>query len=189
VITLINIIVLMMILYVFSVQISLYNELVFNQYRFKYFAIRDQLALLVIDGEIEEQSWEYQDIINVINYHINNTENMSIHNRIRLIKCYNQPQDSQVFCMVKRKISHPKVMEIMIDFFDTTSAIIKRNSGMQLKVIQFLLSMKKKPSLLEQPEIRKTPEIEFARNTQSALAEVARIREVLTANLSRLKMA
>ena len=35
----------------------------------------------------------------------------------------------------------------------------------------------------------KTPEIEFARNTQSALAEVARIREVLTANLSRLKMA
>lgn len=144
-ITLINIIMLTIILYTFSVQINTYNSLIFEKYRFRYFAISDRLALLVIDGKIKEQSWEYQRIINAINSHIKTIENMSISNIIRLLVQYhNSPSESRPVDMMRKKIDNEEVIKIMVEFFDITSSILKRNSWMQVKALKIILSISRR---------------------------------------------
>lgn len=57
---LLSLLVLTFVLYIFSVQLTAYNRLVLDRYRFRYFAIRDELALMVMNGKIAEDSWEFQ---------------------------------------------------------------------------------------------------------------------------------
>lgn len=189
-ITLINVIILTLILYTFSVQISTYNSLVFEKHRFRYFAIRDRLALLVVYGKIEEQSWEYQRIIDAVNFHIKTIENMSINNIIRLlVRYHNSPDESNVVNMIHKKIDNEEVIKIMVEFFDITSAILKRNSWMQLKAVKIILSMRKRPNILDDPEILNMPEVESIRNSKSALENIKTFRDSLNENLLRLKAA
>ncbi len=74
----VNLIILVFFLYIVAVQIQQYNNIISDKYRFRYFALRDRLALLVANNEIQEDSWEYQKIIDTINFHISAVETMSI---------------------------------------------------------------------------------------------------------------
>lgn len=189
-ITLINLIILTLIIYTFSVQIGTYNSLIFEIYRFRYFSIRDRLALLVIHGEIEEQSWEYKHIIDAINFHIKTTENMSINNIIRLlVEYYNSPSESKAVDMIHRKIDNEEIMKIMDEFFDITSAILKRNSWMQLRALTVILSMKNRLNIFDKPEILRMPEVKFMRDSKSALENIKNIRNSLSENRLKLKVA
>ncbi len=191
-ITLINIIMLTIILYTFSVQINTYNSLIFEKYRFRYFAIRDRLALLVIDGKIKEQSWEYQRIINAINSHIKTIENMSISNIIRLLVQYhNSPSESRPVDMMRKKIDNEEVIKIMVEFFDITSSILKRNSWMQVKALKIILSISRRTrnNILDKPTILKTPEMKVIIDSQSALEKIKTFRDSLSNDLIKLKAA
>ena len=91
-----NLILLFTVLYIFSVQISAYNEVLFDRCRFRYFALRDQLAMLVINGKLEEDSWEYQTIVDTINFHINTVEKLSIDKVMRVLVEYHiSPQEEK----------------------------------------------------------------------------------------------
>lgn len=191
-ITLINIIMLTIILYTFSVQINTYNSLIFEKYRFRYFAIRDRLALLVIDGKIKEQSWEYQRIINAINSHIKTIENMSISNIIRLLVQYhNSPSESRPVDMMRKKIDNEEVIKIMVEFFDITFSILNRNSWMQVKALKIILSISRRTrnNILDKPTILKTPEMKVIIDSQSALEKIKTFRDSLSNDLIKLKAA
>lgn len=131
---LVNMIILVFVLFVFSTQIDTYNKIIFSKYRFQYFALRDRLALLVVNGKLEENSWEYRKIVGTINFHINTLETVSIHKIISFLAQYHSsPEEGRRVKIIKKKLDHPEVIEILAEFMDLTGRLLERNSGMQLR--------------------------------------------------------
>jgi len=50
----VNLIILIFFLYIVAIQIQQYNNIISDKYRFRYFALRDRLALLVANNEIQD---------------------------------------------------------------------------------------------------------------------------------------
>ncbi len=141
---LMNLVIILAVLYIVSVQISKYNEIIFKKYRFKYFSLRDDLAMLVVSGKIKEESWEYQQLIDTINFHIQTIESMSINKIIAmLVEYHTSPEEERKVRIIKKKIKHTEVISIMAEFMDVTSQLLERNSKMQIK---FFSSFNKKAS-------------------------------------------
>ncbi len=83
------------ILYILFIQISEYNELELTKFRFRFFALRDRLALLVATGKLAEDSWEYQHIVAVLNYHISAVETMSVMRVVDLLVQYHTSPEEE----------------------------------------------------------------------------------------------
>jgi hypothetical protein len=144
---LMNLVIILAVLYIISVQISKYNEIMFKKYRFKYFSLRDDLAMLVVSGKIKEESWEYQQLINTINFHIQTIESMSINKIIAMfVEYHTSPEEERKVRMIKKKIKHIEVISIMAEFMDVTSQLLERNSRMQIKLLNVFSSFNKKAS-------------------------------------------
>lgn len=140
-----NLLLLVVVLYVLAVQIDKYNHIIFDKYRFRYFELRDKLAMLVIDGKLDENSWEYQKIVSAINFHIKTIETVSINKIISLlIQYHTSPEEERKVRIIQKKTEHPEVIEIMAEFMDVTVSLLKRNSKMQIKMLDVICKTEKK---------------------------------------------
>jgi len=136
-----NLIILTGVLYLFAIQVSKYNGILLDKYRFSYFALRDRLALLVMQGKLDEESWEYEKIVNAINFHIQATERVSIHKIIAILVAYHtSPEEERKVKAMLKRTDNQDVVKIMIDYFDTTASLLKRNSRMQMWFIKTLIA-------------------------------------------------
>ncbi len=144
VIFLTNLVIILAVLYIASVLISKYNEIILKKYKFKYYSLRDDLTMLVASGKIKKESRGYQQLIGTINFHIQTIETPPI-NKITatLAEYHTSPEAETKVRIIKKKIKHPEVISIMAELMDVTSQLIERNSKMQIK---FFSSFNKKPS-------------------------------------------
>ena len=156
---LLNLVILLFFLYFISVLISKYNEMIFDKYRFRYFSLRDRLALLVIKGELEEDSWEYKKLIDTINFHISTVETMSIERIVHLlIQYHTSSEEERNVRLIKKNIKSVEVLRITDDFMETTASLIARNSRAQIKLASLIHRVFGKDSSkemhgLERPEL------------------------------------
>lgn len=124
------------VLYFFFLLIREYNDLVFTRYRFRYFALRDELAMLVMRGRIKEDSWEYQCIVSAINFHISAVETLSMIRVVSMLIAYHtSPEEKRQFAVLARRIEDPDLMAIMLRYMDTTYDLLVRNSRWQIRFI------------------------------------------------------
>jgi uncharacterized protein YjgD (DUF1641 family) len=145
--TIFNLLLLVFVCYIFALQVSRYNQVVFDKYRFRYFALRDKLAMLVVKGVISENSWEYKQIIDSINFHIKTIESVSINKIIKvLIDYHNSTEEERRVEVIKKKIENEEVRKVMVEFMSITSSLLERNSKMQIKVIKHMSKMRRRKS-------------------------------------------
>ncbi len=158
-IELLNLVVLLFFLYFVSVLIGKYNEMIFDRYRFRYFALRDRLALLVVKGELKEDSWEYKKLVDTINFHISTVETMSIERIVSLLVQYHtSPEEERNVRLIKKNIKNEEVLRIMGDFMETTASLLARNSRAQIRLVSLIhrffgKNSPKRMHGLEKPEV------------------------------------
>ncbi len=148
------------IIFIISVQINEYNAIVMDRFRFEYFSLRDRLAILVIKGELDEDSWEYRHIVDSLNFHIHAVESMTITRVARfLAHHHNQPEQEKQ--LRTKKILNVEVNQIMFDFLKTTHKLLMRNSRYEIKIAQWLLksrqaahSLKARPVMTSQRAVK-----------------------------------
>lgn len=132
-----NVILLAVVLYFIATIIDRYNQIIFDKYRFKYFVIRDRLAMLVVEGKLKEDSWEYKQIIDTINFHIKTIESVSINKIISmLINHLTSNAEERKVKIITKNIEHPEVIAVMADFMDVTVSLLERSSKMQIKLLK-----------------------------------------------------
>lgn len=149
----INLMVIVFVLCIVSIQVQQYNAIIFDKYRFKYFALRDKLALLVANKEIQEDSWEYQKIIDTINFHISAVETMSIEKLMSvLIQFHTSQEEAKTIKLYEKNIDNDAVLQILVEFMGITSSLIRRNSRMQIWAINIFYDIHKTVTV---PEIEK----------------------------------
>jgi hypothetical protein len=128
------------------VLINEHNKLVTTKYKFMFFSLRDRLMNLVIEKKIEENSWEYNEIVKIINFHISAIENLSVFRvATLLVSYYLSGEESRSVRLIKRKITNKDVAAIVIEHMSITYGLIKRNSRAQIFIIKiFSLILKSK---------------------------------------------
>lgn len=125
------------VLYCFFLLIREYNELLFTSYRFRYFALRDELAMLVMRGRIDEDSWEYRQIVSAINFHISAVETLSMIRLVSMLIAYHtSPEEKRQFAVLARRIEDDELKAIMVRYMDTTRDLLMRNSRCQIAIIR-----------------------------------------------------
>jgi hypothetical protein len=126
-------------LYLLALQINKYNEIVFDKFRFRYFALRDRLAMLVVNGELDENSWEYKQLIDTFNFHISATETMSIKKIARIMSDYHSSNiEERKVRLLKKNVGSQAVLKIVVDFMDVTYQLLESNSHMHLRFLRFM---------------------------------------------------
>lgn len=127
------------ILYIVFLQIRESNELTRTNFRFRYFALRDQLAMLVATGKIKEDSWEYKNIIQTLNFHISAVERLSLFRVVEVISKYHlSSQEERQIKQLSKKIDDKEVAKILFCYLQTTFDLIKRNSRMQILFVRVI---------------------------------------------------
>lgn len=126
-----------LILYVAFIQIREYNELIRTKFRFRFFALRDRLAMLVVSGKLAEDSWEYRCIVDTLNFHISAVDTMSIMRIIDVLVTYHtSSEEEQQVKLLSRRVAEKDVARIVVDYMSITYALIKRNSRVQMALIR-----------------------------------------------------
>jgi len=129
--------VLMALSFFLYLQIDRNNRIIMDRFRFRYFELRDRLALLVVEGKLDEDSWEYKQVVDVINFHIATVESRSISDIIKqLVAYHSSAEERRKVKIFKRKTEHPEVIAILSDLFKTTLRLLKRNSRVQFWLIR-----------------------------------------------------
>lgn len=129
------------VLFVVSNQITAYNCAVGDEYRFRYFALRDRLAMMVVKGHINENSWEYKHIIDALNFHINAVETMSLTRISAMLARYHMSsEEDRTVKMVQKRIENEEVRKLMFDFLGVTRNLLRRNNRAQIWLVQNFFS-------------------------------------------------
>lgn len=122
-----------------SAAIGFYNQIIIDRYRFRYFALRDRLSCLVVKGRLAENSWEYQCIVDVLNFHIKTVETMSIRKIVETLADFHTSDDEQRNVKKMKTADIDKeVLEVLSAFFHTTSSLLRRNSRVEIAILNFL---------------------------------------------------
>jgi len=82
------------VLYGLDMLIREYNVLVLTRFRFRYEALRDELAMRVVRGQLAEDSWAYRHIVAAINHHLHALETMSTTEVLRRLIAYHTSADA-----------------------------------------------------------------------------------------------
>jgi len=164
-----NLLLLGLVFYFFAILIEKYNQLILDKYRFSYFALRDRLATMVINGELKETSREYKTVIDAINFHIKTVEDVSIHKLVAaLVHFHNSPEEKWCVKSIQKGHAHPALCEIMIDYLDLTHSLLLRNSKMQTKLLRWMTSTKRSDTLMHS---------ELMQERQKAMQNIEHYRE------------
>ena len=128
--------------YFLFIMIDQYNKLICTNYKFKFFKLRDELALLVMQGKIDENSPEYDDVVRILNFHISAVEKMSITRVISLlVEKYGNEKNFENASIKVNSIDNKEIARIMWAYMDVTYNLIRRNSKSQIKLLNFLSSI------------------------------------------------
>lgn len=123
--------------YVLFLQIDEYNKLMVTKFKFRFFALRDRLALLVVYKKLPEDSWEYSETVKSLNFHISATEKLSLMRVIELLSAYyTSPKEERKVQKLTRQVDRDDVREVLADFFMTTYDLIRRNSKAQILLVR-----------------------------------------------------
>lgn len=175
----INLIILIFCLYIVAVQIQQYNNIISDKYRFRYFALRDRLALLVANNEIQEDSWEYQKIIDTINFHISAVETMSIEKLMSvLIEFHTSQEEARRIKLYEKNIDNEAVLHILADFMEVTSSLLRRNSKMQIWAINIFCNLHD-----QKQSTKSIPEIEKMKGRTIALENIDSFKDSLNSRI------
>ncbi len=107
-----------------------YRDYQNTKYKFKFYALRDNLALLVLNGTVKETEREYILLRDAINYSIFASENMSIRQHITAMLSATQPTPQNLITF-----KHAETKLIAINYFIATIAVVRKNSWFEIKVI------------------------------------------------------
>jgi len=101
---------------------------VLDKYRFRFFAMRDEMALMVVNGQLEEESWQYQTIIDAINHNIRTIEDVSDEHRISMLLAdLVRPEAQKRVRQFSQQLEEDRVKAIVYDYFVTTRSLIVRS--------------------------------------------------------------
>lgn len=127
------------VLYIFFLQIREDNELTRTKFRFRYFALRDQLAMLVSAGKLKEDSWEYKHIVETLNFHISAVEHLSLFRIVEVLANYHlSSKEEKQIKMLSKKIEDKEVVKIVVGYMETTYDLINRNSKVQIALVRVI---------------------------------------------------
>lgn len=127
------------ILYVLFLQIRELNELTRTRYRFRYFELRDRLAMLVATGKLKEKSWEYEHIIDTLNFHISAVERVSMMRLVEILAEYHlSTEEERKVRQMSKRLDDKEVAAIVVGYMATTYELIRRNSRAQLALVRGL---------------------------------------------------
>lgn len=175
----------MIVLYVVFVQIREYNELIRAKFRFKFFSLRDRLALLVISGKLREDSWEYKHIIDTLNFHISAVEHVSVMRIVdMLVKYHTSPKEERDVQRLSKHIEQKDVALILVDYMATTYDLIKKNSRVQIFLLNLASLFINKSKNKSKPEFVARPKHRVVVNPGSALSAIKSRQSVFEATLA-----
>ncbi len=182
----IGVCVLLIVLYFAAQQIKLYNEIMLDKYRFRYFSLRDRLALMVINGDLEEDSWEYKKIVDTLNYHIKSVETMSIDHIVSMIaKYHTSPEEQRTVRIIEKRVKNEAILQLMVEFFSVTRQVLWRNSRTQIRALKYVVGKSQR----RQRRVATVPEIGVMRNSKAALKRIDGSLESLSSSLSDVHAA
>lgn len=173
-----GLIVLFITTYFIFLIIDQYNKMICTRYKFKFFTLRDELALLVMQGKIDENSAEYNDVVHILNFHISAVEKMSITRVISLlINKYSNDENFKKASVKVKQIDNKEVAKIMWKYMDVTYNLIGRNSRIQIFILKAISLVLKKLKNSEKT-LNKMNTI----NPEKALNNIKASREILESN-------
>jgi hypothetical protein len=115
-----------------------YRDYQNTKYKFRFYALRDDLALLVLNGTLKETEREYIVLRDAINYSIYASENLSIYQHIKAIISRNTPTLQNSITL-----RHDETKDIVIDYFINTINLVRKNSWFELRVIESVVHLSK----------------------------------------------
>lgn len=138
----INLIIITISLYIVFQLIQKYNMVVFDRYQFEYYALRDRLAMKVVKGELDENSWVYRHVVDAINYHIKTVESVSMIRVIEFLVEYHIKKSEKIAVdRMVDKVEDKEVLSIMYEFMELTGKLLYRNSRVQMIMWDFLIKI------------------------------------------------
>lgn len=172
-----SLILLSLALTIVAYQISLYNSITNDRFRFEYFALRDRLNKLVVSGKIDQESKEYKSIMNAINFHISAVERVSIMRMAKLVVDFHATSDESTSVKIyQQKFGSEETRRLMLDFLVVTEKLLRRNNKAEMATFKFLSTRKiKTPSNKVKLQVGKP---------QAALNHIRQNREQLSNSLS-----
>lgn len=127
--TTLGLFVLLLLAWIATLQISEYRKLVLDKYRFRYFAIRDDLAMLVASGKLDESSWEYELIVDAINHQIRTIDSVTPEQQLSFIMAeMSLPEEQRTISRMEKKIANEDVKPILLDYFIVTRDLLSRSA-------------------------------------------------------------
>lgn len=127
------------VMYIMFVMIRETNELTRTRFRLRYFALRDELAMLVAEGKLTEDSWEYKHIIDTLNFHIRSVERLSMTRIVEMLAEYHLSADEERRVKMMRKhVDDKDVANIVVGYMNTTYDLINRNSRAQIYLVRLM---------------------------------------------------
>lgn len=121
---------------IIAYQITMYNKMVNDRFRFEYFALRDRLHLLVLTGKTNEKSEEYQQFLKVINFHINAVERLSIMRMAEVLVQFHTAPEKRRVKITHHKFESDEIKKLMVNFLDITERLLKRNNRAEIAVVR-----------------------------------------------------
>lgn len=153
--TLLSLLILAVWLYVLFLQLDAYSTLINTKFRFSFFALRDKLALLVCNGQINEKSWEYKYVIDALNYHISAVERLSIVEVVEaFIEYHTSPDEDHAIQRLNRTADNDAVKAILVEYMQTVHCMIVRNSRWQFRFIRIAAALIRRFGLSPSPQAK-----------------------------------
>lgn len=115
-------------LWIFSVIRLKYQEYRNTKLKFKFFALRDRLALLVNQGELEENSIQFGALRDSINYSIASIDDLSIMHVARMLIDALQDESSSLSHSLFRT-EHEEVQSISEAYLQLNRELLVKNSS------------------------------------------------------------
>ncbi|MBK9522589.1 MAG: hypothetical protein IPO13_13450 [Rhodocyclaceae bacterium] len=177
--SIISLLIATLVLYILFLQIRESNELTRTKFRFRYFALRDELAMLVAQGKLKEDSWEYRHIIETLNFHISAVEHISIFRIADVLADYHlsSKEDVQVKSFSK-KLDRDDVAKIVFGYMEATYDLIKRNSRVQIALARVIGEVAREVDIQESRAAR------IATTRNRALSTIRSHQSVVESRLS-----
>ena len=120
--------------YCFDMLRREYNIYVSTKQKFKLYAIRDDLAQLVLSGKLDEKSREFMLLRDAINYSISQVGDFSVRKAISIaINCVDKEDILQLKSQETREIAHR--------YFLATRKMIIRNSRVELFILSIIIKI------------------------------------------------
>lgn len=117
--------------YCFDLIRRQFNAYTSTKQKFKLFAIRDKLALLVISGELKETSKEFRVLRDAINYSISQVDDLSVRKATAI--AINGIEKKDVI-----EFKAENTINIAHEYFLATREMIIRNSRFELFIFSML---------------------------------------------------